>query len=83
MLQKLGDHIAECHLKAAECEAKARDAQDEAISAQYLAMAKHWSRLAKSYEFNETLERFLHDIYKNGWPFQLERLPKPPQHDDE
>jgi hypothetical protein len=38
-------------------------------------MAKHWNRLAVSYEFNVSLEGFLQDIYKKGWPFQLENLP--------
>jgi hypothetical protein len=75
MLQKLGDHIAVCKLRAAECEALAKDAQDETIRDQYLEMAKHWNRLAVSYEFNVSLEGFLQDIYKKGWPFQLENLP--------
>jgi hypothetical protein len=51
---------------------------DEAVSAQYLEMAKHWSHLAKSYEYAETLERFLFETYKKGWPFEIENLPKPP-----
>jgi hypothetical protein len=78
MLQKLGDHIAACKLRAAECEALAKDAQDEVVRAHYLEMAKHWERLAVSYEFNVSLERFLQDVYKKGWPFQLENLPKLP-----
>jgi hypothetical protein len=45
-------------------------------------MASHWTRLADSYEFNVTLERFLHDTHKTGWPFQLEDIPKPPSYDD-
>jgi hypothetical protein len=40
-------------------------------------MAKRWSDLAKSYEFAEVLERFLVDTHKNGWPFNVEGLPKP------
>jgi hypothetical protein len=78
MLQRLGDHIAACHGRAAECEAYARDIVDEAVSAQYLEMAKHWSHLAKSYEYAETLERFLFETYKKGSPFEIENLPKPP-----
>ena len=41
-------------------------------------MAEDWSHLAKSYEFVESLERFLLDIHKSGWPIDVERLPKPP-----
>jgi hypothetical protein len=81
MLQQLGDYIALCKLRAAECEAAAMGAQDEAVRSQYLEMAKHWYRLAASYEFNVGLERFLQDIHKNGWPFQLEKIPLPPSHD--
>jgi hypothetical protein len=42
-------------------------------------MAKRWSHLARSYEFVETVERFLLDAHKKvGSPFHLENLPKPP-----
>jgi hypothetical protein len=78
MLQKLGDHIAACHARAAECEARARETTDNEIKAEWIGMAKHWSHLAKSYEFAEMLERFLFDAYKKGSPFDLENLPKPP-----
>lgn len=81
MLQKLGDHIAECRRRASECEALAKDGLDEAVAAQYRAMAQHWARLADSYEFNLALESLLMDIHKEGWPFQLENLPKPPHED--
>jgi hypothetical protein len=82
MLQKLGDHIAECRRRASECEALAKDGLDEAVAAQYRDMAKHWTRVADSYEFNVALERFLHDTHKTGWPFQLENIPKLPPYDD-
>jgi len=82
MLQKLGDHIAECRRRASECEALAADGLDKEVAAQYRAMAAHWTRLADSYEFNVTLERFLHDTHKGGWPFQLEDIPKPPRYED-
>jgi hypothetical protein len=39
-------------------------------------MAKRWSHLARSYEFVETVERFLLDADKKvGSPFHLENLP--------
>lgn len=82
MLQKLGEHIAECRRRASECEAFAKDALDETVAAQYRAMAQHWTRLADSYEFNVALESFLKDIHKEGWPFQLENFPKPPRYED-
>jgi hypothetical protein len=75
MLQKLGDHIAECRRRAAECDALAADGS---VAAQYCEMAKHWTRLADTYEFNLTLERFLHDMHKAGRPFHVEDIPKPP-----
>jgi hypothetical protein len=37
-------------------------------------------RLANSYEYNLTLERFLMETYKKGWPFQTEKLPQPPEY---
>jgi hypothetical protein len=82
MLQKLGDHIAECRRRASECEDLAKDGLDQAVADQYRAMAKHWTRLADSYEFNVTLERFLHDMHEAGRPFHVEDIPKPPSYDD-
>jgi hypothetical protein len=55
---------------------------DQAVADQYRAMAKHWTRLADSYEFNVTLERFLHDMHEAGRPFHIEDIPKPPSYDD-
>jgi hypothetical protein len=43
---------------------------------------EHWTRLADSYEFNVTLERFLHDMHEAGRPFHVETIPKPPSYDD-
>jgi len=79
MLLKLGDHVADCHIRAAECEAQAREATNDGIKAEFLKMAKRWSHLARSYEFVETVERFLLDAHKEvGSLFHLENLPKPP-----
>jgi hypothetical protein len=39
---------------------------DEAVREQYVEMARHWTRLANSYEYNLTLERFLMETYKKG-----------------
>jgi hypothetical protein len=35
--------------------------------------------LTKSYEFVESLERFLLDLHKKGWPLNVEKLPGPPE----
>jgi len=43
------------------------------------AWLKGWRHLAKSYEFVESLERFLLDLHKKGWPLNIEDLPRPPE----
>jgi hypothetical protein len=78
MLQKLADHIASSYAQAADCEQRAKQAPDEASRASLLEMAKAWRHVAKSYEFVETLERFLVDAHKKGWLIKVEDLPKPP-----
>jgi hypothetical protein len=35
-----------------------------------------WEHVAKSYEFIESLERFLMDQHKNALPHDVEKLPK-------
>jgi hypothetical protein len=82
MLQKLGITYRFCRARAEECEAYARDLVDVTAKEQYLEMARHWTRLANSYEYNVTLERFLINTYKKGWPFQTEKLPEPPEYDE-
>jgi hypothetical protein len=59
MLQKLGHHIAACLERAAECRQRAEHASDAAIKADLLDMEARWTHLARSYEFVESLERFL------------------------
>lgn len=79
MLQKLGDHIAGCRERAAECYSRANETKDAAIRPDYLDMADRWNHLADAYVFVETLERFLVDTHKNGWPFNVEKIPTPPK----
>ena len=62
MLQKLGDHIEACLKRAAIAEQRASDVTDPALKADYLALARQWTHLARSYEFSESLERFLLDF---------------------
>jgi hypothetical protein len=64
MLQKLGDHIANCLALAAEAEQRAAEAPTEALRIDYERMTKSWRHLASSYQFVETLERFLLDADK-------------------
>jgi uncharacterized membrane protein len=83
MLQKLADHIAEAHIRAAEFEALAGQASNEGARAHYLHLAKSWSNLAKSYAFVESLERFLLDAhYNRHWVVSVENMPMPPVEDE-
>jgi hypothetical protein len=59
MLQILGEHIAACHHRAAECKGRAEQAADPTIKTELLDLERAWAHLARSYEFVETLERFL------------------------
>jgi hypothetical protein len=79
MLQRLGDHIADAHRRAAECEEAARNASDEESRINLEQMGKAWARVAKAYEFVASLERFLMDAHKNGWPVKVEELPQFPE----
>jgi hypothetical protein len=71
MLQKLGDHIADAHRRAAECEEAARHAPDEESRTNLDQMGKAWARVAKAYEFVASLERFLIDAHKMASPSAL------------
>ena len=83
MLQKLANHIAEAHNRAAEFETLAGRASEEGTRAHYLHLAKSWSNLAKSYTFVESLERFLLDAhYKKHWVAAVEDMPIPPIEDE-
>ena len=75
MLQKLGDHIADAHRRAAECEEAARNASDHEARANLEQMGKAWARVGKAYEFVASLERFLIDAHKSGRPIRVEELP--------
>ena len=79
MLQKLADHIAEAHNRAAEFEARAGQASNDGTRRHYLHLAKSWSNLAKSYTFVESLERFLLDAHcRKHWVVPVEDMPVPP-----
>ncbi len=61
MLQKLEDHIKACLKRASDAERRAAEVGDPDLKADYLALAAQWLHLARSYEFSESLERFLLD----------------------
>jgi hypothetical protein len=78
MLQKLGDHIASCLARADDADRRAARASDPESKAEAERMAKAWRHLARSYEFIESLERFLLDggTSKNVLPAAPLRCPK-------
>ncbi len=64
MLQKLGDRIANCLDHAAEAERRAAGIVDARLRGDHERMAQRWRRLARSYQFIETLQSFLLDAEK-------------------
>jgi hypothetical protein len=65
MLQKLGAHIAACHQRAMDCARRAAETTDARGNAELLSFERSWKHLARSYEFVETLERFLLSAHKS------------------
>ena len=78
MLQKLGDHITNCLTRAEEADRRGLQITDADTKAENKRMASAWRHLAHSYEFIESLERFLLDGHavKNALPRQLPVCPK-------
>ena len=61
MLLKLGGRISNCLDRAANAEDRALQSQDSATRSDNELLAQSWRHLARSYEFVESLERFLSD----------------------
>jgi hypothetical protein len=61
VLQRLGDHIKACKQRAIDAQRRAEKTNDPALKAEYSALGDQWAHLARSYEFAESLERFLLD----------------------
>jgi hypothetical protein len=78
MLHKLGDHITNCLTRAEDADRRGLEISDPEAKAETARMAKAWRHLARSYEFIESLERFLLDGHaaKNGLPATLPQCPK-------
>ena len=60
MLQQLGEYISACLQRADQCREAAAAETDDRVRGQFLALEQQWQHVAKSYEFIETLEQFLH-----------------------
>lgn len=65
MLLKLSGHITNCLERAASAEQRALDSTDPATRTDNEMLAQSWRHLARSYEFVESLERFLSDTGRN------------------
>ncbi|MGB6797570.1 MAG: hypothetical protein WBE48_13670 [Xanthobacteraceae bacterium] len=78
MLQKLGDHITNCLTRAEDADRRGLEIPDSEAKAETARMAKAWRHLARSYEFIESLERFLLDGHaaKNGLPRDTASMPE-------
>ena len=61
MLLKLNGHISNCLERAADAEQRALKATDPAIRSDNEMLAASWRHLSRSYQFVESLERFLSD----------------------
>ena len=66
MLLKLSGHISNCLECADSAEQRALEATDPLIRRDNEMLAKAWRHLARSYEFVESLERFLSDTGRNN-----------------
>src|SRR5262245_61405454 len=70
MLRKVSGQIRECLDLAAEARSRAEEAMDPAQKAEYLRSELIWIRMARYFEFAESLERFVSS---------LESLPRSPR----
>jgi hypothetical protein len=57
----LSGQISDCLERAADAERRAAATTDPALRHDYEHIARTWRQLAASYQFSETLERFLLD----------------------
>jgi hypothetical protein len=65
MLQRLGEHIADALKRAEEAERRAAVATDPALRDDNETIARSWRMVARSFEFAESLEKFLLDSHKH------------------
>lgn len=65
MLLKLSGHISNCLERAANAEQRALKATDPEFRSDNELLAASWRHLARSYQFVESLERFLSERMRN------------------
>jgi hypothetical protein len=65
LLLKLGGHISNCLERAADAEKRALQAADSATRGDNELLAQSWRHLARSYQFVESLERYLSETDRN------------------
>jgi hypothetical protein len=66
MLQSLSDHVRNCLERAEIAGTQAKETDDPVRKAEFLNLEKSWTLLARSFEFAERLERFLHNYSTTG-----------------
>ena len=59
MVRKIEDHVKDCLDHAAKAGSSANETADPARKAEFLCLEISWIRLARSYEFAESLKSFL------------------------
>jgi hypothetical protein len=58
MLENLSEQVRNCLRHAEQCGHRAKIEPDPNLARDYLVMERRWSRLARSYQFSESLEAF-------------------------
>lgn len=66
MLLKLGGHISNCLERAANAEHRALQSTDSATRSDNELLAQSWRHLARSYQFVESLDRFLSETAREN-----------------
>jgi len=59
MLHKSSDHVTDCIVRATDTERRAREATDSQLRQDLLDIARRWRHLAESYQFVDSLDRFI------------------------
>jgi len=69
MLDKVSDQISDCLARAAEAGRRAGETTDPQRKADCLAQERNWNYLAQSYQFAESVDRFLYGGSEaaDGW----------------
>jgi 5-methylcytosine-specific restriction endonuclease McrBC regulatory subunit McrC len=59
MLHNLSDRVTECIARAADTERRASEVTDSQLREDLIDTARRWRHLADSYQFVESLDRFI------------------------